>query len=76
MSFTPGELAAELGKHLALKVSYAPDERQLIADSWPQSINDRQARQDWGWAHRYELDAMTLDMLRHLQVQKEQLTHA
>jgi hypothetical protein len=43
-----------------------PDHRQAIADGWPKSINDRQARQDWGWQARFYLPAMVADMLAHL----------
>jgi len=66
MNFTPAELAAELKKHMELKVNYAPDSRQQIADSWPLSINDRQAQQDWGWQPHYDLAGMVKDMLGHL----------
>jgi len=74
MSFTPGELAAEIARqHGHLSVSYAPDERQAIADGWPQSINDRQAHEDWGWQARYDLPAMVSDMLLHLKQKKVEL---
>ncbi len=67
ISFSAGELAAEIRKHLpSLKVSYFPDSRQKIADSWPQSIDDSAARRDWGWAHEYTLSKMTSDMLAKL----------
>lgn len=42
------------------------DERHKIADSWPQSIDDVAAQEDWGWRHHYDLNAMTIDMLKHL----------
>jgi threonine 3-dehydrogenase len=67
LSFTPAELAAAIKRYLpAFEIEYAPDERQAIADSWPRSIDDGLAREQWGWRHRYDLDAMTRDMLRKL----------
>ena len=68
MSFTPTEIAREIKKHIPdFEISYKPDFRQKIADSWPASINDDFARKDWGWKHEYDLSEMTKDMLRHLQ---------
>ncbi|XP_055693560.1 L-threonine 3-dehydrogenase, mitochondrial [Lutzomyia longipalpis] len=56
MSFTPEELVAELAKHVPeLRVTYKPDSRQLIADSWPQVFDDSEARADWGWKPNYNL---------------------
>lgn len=67
MSFTPEEIAAEIKKHLPdFSITYKPDFRQNIADSWPASIDDSHARQDWGWNHHYDLESMTKDMLEHL----------
>lgn len=67
MSFSPAELAAEINKHLPrFKMKYRPDYRQQIADSWPTSIDDRQARHDWGWQPDYDLQSMTTDMIRHV----------
>lgn len=67
MSFSAGELAAEIKKHIPDFVcEYQPDFRQAIADSWPRSIDDSAARQDWGWQPQYDLAAMTEDMLRVL----------
>lgn len=67
MSFTPTEIAAEIQKHIPdFTISYAPDFRQKIADSWPASIDDSRAREDWGWNHHFVLDNMTVDMLEHL----------
>lgn len=67
MDFTPGEITEAIKKHIPeFKIDYEPDFRQKIADSWPQSIDDSRARQDWGWKHDYDLDAMTADMLKHL----------
>lgn len=67
MSFSAGELAAELSKHFPhLRVDYLPDSRQKIADSWPMSLDDSVARQDWGWKPLYDLPAMTKDMVVRL----------
>lgn len=66
-SFTPQELADEIIKYIPeLKVTYEPDFRQAIADSWPKSIDDSQARKDWGWQPAYDLPKMTEDMILHL----------
>ncbi|PKH66667.1 NAD-dependent epimerase [Flavobacterium sp. ALD4] len=67
MSFTPTEIAAEIKKHIPeFTISYEPDFRQKIADSWPASIDDNDARTDWNWKHKYDLETMTTDMLEHL----------
>lgn len=67
MSFTPTEIAAEIQKHIpAFTISYNPDFRQKIADSWPASIDDSRAREDWNWKHEFDLESMTKDMLEHL----------
>lgn len=67
MSFSPKEIAASIQKHVPdFTIDYKPDYRQQIADSWPQSIDDSQARTDWGWKHEYDLDKMTSDMLENL----------
>jgi nucleoside-diphosphate-sugar epimerase len=68
MSFSAGELAAEIKKHVPeFQVAYEPDFRQAIADSWPQSIDDSAAREEWGWRPDYDLAGMTEDMLGVLQ---------
>jgi len=67
ISFSAEELVKEIQKHLPLKVKYVPDHRQKIADSWPQSIDDKQARHDWGWRPKFDLNKMTKIMLRKLQ---------
>lgn len=73
MSLTPAEIALSIQRHLPdFRITYVPDHRQQIADSWPRSIADTEARQDWGWKPGYHLDAMTKDMLYHLKVIKEQ----
>jgi nucleoside-diphosphate-sugar epimerase len=67
MSFSPAEIAAEIKKHIPqFSMSYTPDYRQQIADSWPGSIDDTVARNDWGWKHEYDLSKMTTDMLENL----------
>jgi nucleoside-diphosphate-sugar epimerase len=67
MSFAPCDLAAVIKKHLPeFKINYAPDYRNEIANSWPASIKDEQARKDWGWQPQYDLKKMTEDMLLHI----------
>ena len=67
MSFSPEALAEEIKKHLPeFTISYAPDARQKIADSWPKSIDDSWARKDWGWKPQYDLSQMVSTMLAHL----------
>ena len=69
MSFTPAEVAESIKKLMPhFKITYKPDFRQAIADSWPASIDDSAARHDWNWRPEYDLDAMTKDMLHHLAV--------
>ena len=67
MSFSAGELAAEIKKHIPeFEVKYEPDFRQEIADSWPMSIDDSLARKEWNWQPSYDLESMTKDMLEVL----------
>lgn len=66
ISFTVTELAEAINKKVKVDVTYKPDHRQAIADSWPKSIDDSQARKDWGWNHEYDLDRMTTVMLDEL----------
>ena len=66
ISFTAAELAKEINKHIKVKVTYKPDQRQKIADSWPQSIDDSVARKDWGWKHEFTLQKMTKVMIENL----------
>ncbi|MCB0523264.1 MAG: NAD-dependent epimerase/dehydratase family protein [Lewinellaceae bacterium] len=72
MTFTPKEIAESIKKEIPeFQISYKPDFRQAIADSWPGSIDDSTARADWGWKPAYDLDGMTRDML--LQLKKQYL---
>ncbi|HNY03127.1 MAG TPA: NAD-dependent epimerase/dehydratase family protein [Bacteroidales bacterium] len=65
--FTPAELAAEIKKHIPeFEITYKPDFRQAIADSWPACINDAVAKRDWGLHYKYDLAAMTEVMLREV----------
>lgn len=67
MNFSAGELAAEIKKHIPEFIcEYKPDFRQEIADSWPKSIDDSCARQEWGWRPKYNLVITTEDMLKAL----------
>jgi len=67
ISFSAGELAAEIKKHIPeFTCEYEPDFRQAIADSWPMTIDDSAAREEWGWEPSYDLAAMTADMLEKL----------
>ena len=67
MSFSPKEIGLEIKKHIPdFKMSHKPDYRQAIADSWPQSIDDSVARNDWGWKEEYDLPAMAKDMFENL----------
>lgn len=67
VSFSPKEIADSIRKHIPdFSISYAPDERQNIANGWPKSIDDAAARADWGWNHNFDLDAITADMLKNL----------
>ncbi|MFC6103367.1 NAD-dependent epimerase/dehydratase family protein [Olivibacter domesticus] len=68
ISFTPEQLSSEIKKHLpSFSLSYLPnDPRQAIADSWPSSINDDYAQQDWGWNPHFNLANLTEEMLSNL----------
>jgi nucleoside-diphosphate-sugar epimerase len=69
MSFSAGELAAEIKTHISsFSCEYRPDFRQKIADSWPMSIDDSAAREDWGWKPDFDLSAMTKDMFEKLTI--------
>ncbi|MEI2749667.1 MAG: L-threonine 3-dehydrogenase [Ferruginibacter sp.] len=67
MSFSPSEIAAAIKERIPeFSITYKSDYRQQIADSWPQSIDDSVARNDWGWKEEYNLSEMTKDMLDNL----------
>ena len=67
MSFSAGEIAAEIKKHIPeFEINYKPDFRQEIADSWPKTIDDSLAREEWGWNPAYDLSSMTKDMIEIL----------
>ncbi len=67
MSFSPKEMAISIQKHKPdFKIDYKPDSRQTIADSWPQSIDDSNATEDWGWKATYDLERTTIEMLENL----------
>ena len=67
MSFSPKEIAAAIQKHIPdFSISYKEDYRQAIANSWPQSIDDSVARNDWGWHQDYDLERMVADMFANL----------
>ena len=67
MSFTPTEIAEEIKKSIPeFTITFHPDFRQKIADSWPASIDDSYAREDWNWSHQFDISSMTKDMLDHL----------
>jgi nucleoside-diphosphate-sugar epimerase len=68
MDFTPAEIASSIQQLMPdFKITYNPDERQKIAASWPQRIDDQAARKDWQWQPKYDLASMTKDMLKNLQ---------
>ena len=67
IDFTPAEIALSIKKHLPnFKISYSPDFRQEIAKSWPESIDDSKAKEDWNWQHSFDLEKMTKVMLKNL----------
>ncbi len=70
-SFTPAELTAEIKKHLPdFSISYQPDFRQAIADTWPDSIDDAKARADWGWGEKYAVEELVAVMLENVDIAK------
>ncbi|GAA5522205.1 NAD-dependent epimerase/dehydratase family protein [Aliifodinibius salicampi] len=74
VSFTPAEIAEVIKQHVPdFEVNYDPDYRQDIADSWPDSIDDAPAREQWGWQHQYDLEAIVEDMLDNLSERVEVL---
>ena len=67
LSFNPNDIYKSIKKHIPdFEISYDPDFRQAIADSWPSSIDDSVARADWGWQHDFDLEATTEEMLKQL----------
>ena len=73
ISFTPKQLVEEIRKYIPhLKVTYKPDFRQEIAESWPRRISDEAARKDWGWQHEYDLQKMTAVMVEKIRKKLEE----
>lgn len=67
MSFTPKTVYQSILKHYPdFKITYNPDFRQSIADTWPKSIDDSHAQSDWGWKHQFDLEKMTKEMLKNI----------
>ncbi|RKE98968.1 NAD-dependent epimerase/dehydratase family protein [Ichthyenterobacterium magnum] len=72
MSFTPQQLAEAIKKHIPdFTITYNPDCRQQIADTWPKSIDDSAARKDWNWKHNFDLESMTNEMILQLKKKYE-----
>ena len=77
LSFNPRELAQKIKQYLPqFDISYQPDSRQAIADSWPHSLDDTHARADWGWHARIGLEQLVLDMLAHIKAPQCELHQA
>ena len=71
LSFTPADLATAIQKEQAnFEITYEPDFRQAIADSWPNSIDDSSAKNDWGWKEKYDLQGMVKTMLENVDISK------
>lgn len=69
ISFSAKELSESVSKYVDnFKCTFSPDERQKIADSWPKTIDDTKARQDWGWAHDFDLDRISTEMIKNLKL--------
>ena len=67
ISISPGDMYRSIKEYFPnFKIKYAPDFRQEIANSWPDSIDDSSAQKDWGWEHSFDLESMTRDILTHL----------
>jgi nucleoside-diphosphate-sugar epimerase len=67
MSFSPAEIHQSLQAHYPdFEIEYQPDFRQQIADSWPNSIDDSVAKEDWKWQPQFDLKAMTATIVKHL----------
>jgi nucleoside-diphosphate-sugar epimerase len=78
MSFTPDVLAGEIRRHIpGFQIDYEVDPvRQAIADSWPDSMDDSAAREEWGWRSEYDMESMTLDMLTRLRARAQPASRA
>ncbi len=68
LSFSAKQLEEEIKRHIPLVVEYKPDNRQEIADSWPNSLDDSEARKDWGWQHDYDLPRLVEEIITNLKV--------
>lgn len=67
ISFSAKELAENVTKYVPdFKCTFTPDDRQKIADSWPKTIDDKKAREDWGWKHEFDLDKISIEMIKNL----------
>ena len=74
ISFSPKEIASVLKNHFSnFRISYKLDYRQKIADSWPESIDEKHAKRDWGWNAEYNLEKMALDMILNLKKSYKQI---
>ena len=72
MSFSASELVDAIAQRVpGFECRYAPDSRQAIADSWPDTVDDSAAREEWGWSPRFELEEMVDDMLENLRSRLE-----
>jgi nucleoside-diphosphate-sugar epimerase len=70
VSFSPAELAAAIARRLPdFRIVYQPDERQQIAATWPEALDDAPARADWGWEPRVGIEAIVADMLEHVRLE-------
>lgn len=72
ISFKVSELSDEINKIIPCETTYVPDGRQQIADSWPKSIDDSEARSDWGWQHQFDLTHMVVEMYKNLKAKLKQ----
>ncbi len=71
ISFSPEEIAIEIRTQISnFEINYSPDFRNDIAKSWPSSINDQEARKDWGWKEEFDLTRMTLEMIEGIRSNK------
>ncbi len=67
MSLSPADISASIKKRIPdFKISYDPDFRQTIAETWPRSIDDTKAKEDWGWEPQFNLENTTTEMLKNL----------